>query len=241
MTIGQDDWASGGYGAQLETLRSAAKWLIGASASVAALLVAGLQFARLGELPASSWRLYAALAGVAIALCAVFYVILGASDVLTHEWLTLASFTDAAIGLPDPRRMSPAWRERVRRVERELAFSRHELFAHAAPSLAELHRRLQATTEEFGGAKVTTDSVDRLREVRGAAREVVQCANYHFTRYLFRDMRRRLAWAVVVAVSGVALFAYAANPPSAEPAIKVRIVSIHRALGELAPIQSLHP
>src|SRR5690242_3304129 len=89
-----------GYGAQLETLRSAAKWLLAAVGGVGVLLVAGLQLTGIGRLSMTSWRLYLAVGATAVALSAIGYMIKAASTVLTQEWLTLADFTDEAMGLP---------------------------------------------------------------------------------------------------------------------------------------------
>src|SRR6266550_4530887 len=125
-----------GYAAQLETLRSAAKWLLAAAAGVGALLVAGLQLTGIGRLPLDSWRLYAALGAAAVALSAIGYMIKAASTVLTQEWLTLADFTDEATGLPGPWGKGSRASAYLRPIEDYLMGSRHELFGYAAPTLA---------------------------------------------------------------------------------------------------------
>src|SRR6266536_2011050 len=115
----------GGYAAQLEALRSVAKWLVAAFAGVGALLVAGLSISRIGQVPASSWRLYVAASSAALALATVGFMIREVSIVLTHEWLTLASLGDEPTGtvLRPPQ---PDWRSaQLREIDDKLQVSRH--------------------------------------------------------------------------------------------------------------------
>lgn len=211
--LGSDTY---GYAAQLETLRSTAKWLIAAPAAVGALLAAGLQLTGVGRLALDSWRLYVALGAAVITLLSIGYVIKVASEVLTREWLTLAAFTDEATGLPQ------SWGKRIdvttlRAIENRLMFSRHELFGHAAVTLAELHRLLQDSNKVLWRPDLDMaarrEAAERSNELRQVARTVVQAANYYHVLHLFQQLRVRLAWAGVVGLVGLAVFAYALNPP----------------------------
>ena len=227
---GQADAASGGYGARLEAVRSAARWLLAAAAGVAALLVGGLQLTGLGKLPFTSWRLYVALAAAAATLLAIGYIIKTASIILTQEWLTLSDFTDEAAGLSTPwgRRSSASVSLKV--VEDRLTNSRNELFGHAAPTLSEVHRLLQ---EAQASARQTNldalaqkEANERSSYLRRTARDVVQAANYYYAIDLFHALRARLAWAAVVGIAGITVFAYAANPPENPSPVEVRLVTI---------------
>ncbi|GIH19273.1 hypothetical protein [Rugosimonospora africana] len=224
--------AGGGYASQLDALRSAAKWLLAAAAAVGALLVAGLQLTGIGQLSIDSWRLYVGLGAALTALAAVGYVIKAASTVLAQEWLTLADFTDDASGLPGPRAKRVRALADLRTVEKRLMSSRHELFGYLAPTLAELHRKLHESHEVMWSADPAStahqEASERSDRLRKAARDVVQAANYYYVLRLFKALRLRMAWAAVVGVAGVAVFAYVVNPPEATVPLKVQIVSSHR-------------
>ncbi|MEV6524476.1 hypothetical protein AB0M43_21190 [Longispora sp. NPDC051575] len=227
----------GGYEPQLQSLRSAVKWLITASAGVGAVMVAGLGLTDLGQLPPSSWRLYVALGAAVVTLATIAHLITSASAVLTHEWLTLASFTERTFGLPDPRQREP--RDQLGVIEEKLAFSRHELYGHVARSVPDLHARLADAHRELARPDLTAEArsaaADLSVELRRTARAVVQCANYHYTLYLFQGLRARLAWAGVVVIAGIIVFAYAASPPASHEPVEVRLVASRPAPAATAP------
>jgi hypothetical protein len=89
------DLESNGQGLALQrstdTIRETTKWLTGAFAAIGAVLVAGLQIAKLGQLELSGVRIVVALLGLTVALAGVARVILKASDVLTVRY---ASFKE---------------------------------------------------------------------------------------------------------------------------------------------------
>jgi hypothetical protein len=226
--IDDDSNASSGYAAQLETLRSAAKWLLAAAAAVGALLVAGLQLTGIGRLPLTSWRLYVALAAAVLTLSAIGYIVKAASNVLTQEWLTLADFTDHATGLPGPwgeGRGAPAY---LRPIEDHLTGSRHELFGYAAPTLPELHNKLHESHMTMWRADLDVatrqQAAETSSELRKATRDVVQAANYYHVLRLFKALRIRMVWAAVTGVVGITVFAYVVNPPQDPAPVEVRIV-----------------
>jgi hypothetical protein len=220
--------AGTGYAEQLETLRSAAKWLVAALAGIGALLVAGLQLAGISRLPATSWRLYVALAAAGIALLSVGYMIKLASNLLTQEWLTLADFADEVTGgqgVLGRNRKAAAY---MRPIADQLDSSRHELFGYAAASLGELNRKLHRCHETMWLQKsddaARHEAAQQSMLLRAAARDVVQAANYYYVMCLFREMRIRLALAAFVGVACISTFAYVI--PSSDPApMEVRIVT----------------
>ncbi|GGZ27710.1 hypothetical protein [Streptomyces poonensis] len=215
-----------GYAAALESLRSTAKWLLTAFAGIAAALTAGLQLTGIGALPPTSWRLWAALAGLGTALATLGYMASSASAVLTQDWVTLNTFTDRDIesqltDVPGHER-----RRRFDRVAERIEDNRHELYGHAAPDLPGLHRRLREADEKIHTAADPASreaAVRRAAELRSAAREVVQCANYYATLDLYRRMKTRLTWAALVAAVAIGVFAYASSPPKPQDPVDVRI------------------
>jgi hypothetical protein len=219
-----DGGSTGAYSSQVDTLRSAARWLIAAFAGVGALLVASLPISGIGQLSPGSWRLYAAGGSAAVALAAVAFMITQASAVLTHEWLTLASLGDEQTDIIMAK-MKPAWRSGVlRELDQRLQVSRHELFGYAAENWPQLHTRLRETDELLWRARPESRRAMRLgREaavLRNAARDAAQYANYYYTLKLFERMRIRVAVAGLVTAVCVGLFAYAANPPKHAPPLK---------------------
>jgi hypothetical protein len=225
--------AGRGYAAQLETLRSAAKWLLAAAAGVGALLIAGLQLTGIGQLPPTSWRLYTALGAALLTLSTIGYMIKVASTVLTQEWLTLADFTDEAGGLPGPWGKRSQAAPYLRRIEKHLTGARHELFGHAAATLADLHRGLQECHEAIWSPGLDNgerqQAAERSGVLRAATRNVVQAANYYYVLQLFKGLRVRMAWATAIGVAGIAVFAYVVNPPEHPKPVEVRIVAIRPA------------
>lgn len=208
---------AGGYAAQLEALRSVTKWLLTAFAGVGALLVTGVSLSGIGQLPLRSWRLYVAVSAAASALGAVAYMIRQASVVLTHEWLTLASFGDESSDEAF-RGGKPSWRSiQLREIDEKLAVSRHELFGYAAKSRPQLHARLREADERLWrcqpGSRRAVRCEREAAVLRKAARDTVQYANYSYTLRLFQCMRARVTWAALVVVIGVAVYVYVVKTP----------------------------
>jgi hypothetical protein len=225
---------TGGYAAQLDVLRSTAKWLTAAFAGVGGTLVAGLQLTGMGELPVSSWRFPVALVAVAVALASVGFMIRTASTVLTHEWLTLASFSDESVIRPpgrDDRRS-----RFIARARDELTYSRHELYGYAAPDIERLHGLLRRADEAIWRSrpksKAHATAVEQAAMLRRAARDAVQYANYHYTLDLFRAMRTRIGIAAVAVAISATVFAYTTNPPKEEKSTRVQVQYVR------PPIQS---
>ncbi|MFI6567052.1 hypothetical protein [Streptomyces sp. NPDC050534] len=214
-----------GYTAALESLRSAAKWLLTAFAGIAAALAAGLQLTGIGELPATSWRLWVAIVGIALALAALGFMAHSASAILTEDWVTLSAFTDQDVDsqFQDTRGLT---RHRFDQVSMHIEDNRYELYGHVAPDLAALHRRLREATEQIDTSAdpaARNAAVEQAAVLRTVARDVAQCANYHATLQLFRSMKVKLAWASLVAAVALGAFAYAANPPKPSDPVDVRI------------------
>lgn len=218
-----------GYAAQLETLRTTVKWLVAGLAAVGAVMVGGLQLASIGHLPGTSWRLYVSLLSAVTGLVAVGYMIKEASSVLSHEWLTLASFSDDATASVMRTIRTPAakrQRQAIDHVVEKIDQSRHELYGYAAPTLAQLHKRLRLAEESEDTSTTLAPTVEARAEatlLRKAARDVVEYANYCSTMRSFRRMRTRVAWAAALIAVSTATFAYAANPAPADQTVHIHV------------------
>jgi hypothetical protein len=227
MTTPSTAEPASGYTAQLEVLRSTAKWLTAAFAGVGGILVAGLQLTGIGDLPVSSWRLYVALGTAGVALTSVGFMIRMTSTVLTHEWLTLASFSDEYIGALSTPGKDHRKQQHIAKIRDELNHSRHELYGYAAPDIEQLHRSLREADEEIWRTQPASENhaeaTRRAAMIRRAAREAVQYANYHYTLDLFRAMRAKIAIAALVVAVSAGTFAYATNPPKKDEPVKVRV------------------
>ncbi|GAA0474554.1 hypothetical protein [Streptomyces olivaceiscleroticus] len=222
-----------GYLAAQETLRSAAKWLLAAFAGVGAVVATGLQLTDLGGLRPDSWRLWTSLVAAALTLGALGYMVTSASAVLARDWVTLASFSAESISAKIRYDSTHERRRRFKKIERKIEANRFELYGYAAPDIPALHRKLHQADDVVNSPGATDQEREaarqQLRELRAAAREVVHCANYYETLELFLRMRRRLAYASVIAVIGLGIFAYAGHPPPSDKPVDVRIrLTSHR-------------
>lgn len=212
---------------QLDAVRSAAKWLVAVSAAVIGAMAAGLPLSGISQLSWGSWRIWVALAAVLIVLLSSLAVILSASDVLAHEWLTLTGIKGNVIGFVNERVLDE---KIVGRIEERIRFSAEEIYGHVATGPGDLIRRLRETHERLLAPGTPeperAEARKRSAELREVARSTVEAANYYATMELFRVLRRRLPVAVLLVGLGVAAFAYAANPPRKAEPTEIRIVGL---------------
>ncbi|MFI5496287.1 hypothetical protein [Actinoplanes sp. NPDC051859] len=222
------------YLAATEALRGTTRWLVSAAAGVGAVLVAGLQLTGLGSLGRGELpRLVAAFAGLIVALAAVGYMVLRASQILTTEWVTLADIEkdifdqqvrrSAQGDTVERRKLSDRFgRLRDRRyrlraamidgLKERLEFIAEELFGSLATSVPDLYAQL-ADANEAARRSPGADPARLAAELSRAAGTVVAFANFYITKEWFKVLRRQLAVASAVVIAGVLVFAYAANPP----------------------------
>jgi type IV secretory pathway VirB2 component (pilin) len=208
---------AGTYATATETLRATIRWLVTAAAAVGGVLVAGLQLTGIGSLGRHDLlRLAVAVTGLVLALVAVGYMILRASQILTDEWVTLADLDSERFD-QRVRRDSTARRDRQRRDILERLYERldlvgEELFGSLATDVSGLYAQLmqanQAARDDPDSARARTAG-----PLQQAAAAVVVFANFYITRERFKTLRRQLAGASVVVIIGVLMFAYAADPP----------------------------
>ena len=224
-----------GYAAATDNLRTATRWLLTAAAAAAAVIVAGVQLTSIGSLGPGDWpRLIAAGAGLAAGLGAVGYMIFRTSRLLTDEWITLAQLVlDQFKGdlRESGNRSDKRRRAAIERIYEELEDYQDELYGGVAESISDLYDRLQKANKQArespGQAHMQTAA-----DLRNAVDTLVQAANYSYIRADFAVLRKRLAQAGAVFVTGVVIFAYAANPPrSPSPGSAVSPVSQATASG----------
>jgi hypothetical protein len=241
-TSSLDATAPARFDSRVESLRTTAKWLVTISASVGAVLATGLPLTGLGQLPFSSWRLYAAVLAAITALIAVGYMVKISSTLLTQEWLTLAELAEQITGVSfDGEVVAPQRHSKV--IVKRLSAFGHELYEHVAESPAQLLKLLQDANRSIHRAAASGDetalagAVERSRELRRVAHDVAQVANYYLALQLFQSMRPRLALAAAAVVASVLVYAYASNPPQQAGPMEVKIVTQMPA--HPRPIQSV--
>jgi hypothetical protein len=220
----------GRYAAATEALRLTAKWLLAALAGVGAVLVAGLQLARLGSLAGGERpRLAVAVIAAAVALGAVAYMIAVTSRIFTDEWVTLAALDDETFQAQlDTDARARRRLALLQRLRAEIDNDRQALFGQVAGTVPALHRALREANEAARAAPAASrgQALRWAGYVQAVAGQVVDCANYHRTRLTMRRLRPRLGLAATLAAAAVLTFAYAANPPRppADP-VTVQVVS----------------
>jgi len=226
--------STGQYAAAAEALRATARWILGALAAIAAVLVGGLQLTGLGELGSDDLlRLAIAVGTLLCGMAAVGYMIHALAEVLTVEWVTLAHFDDTLFEQMLVESRGGLDRSELLEIGRKIEDVREELYAHVAASVGLLHHELHKANAE--AALVGTDlepedpggALARAQRLRMAAREVVDYANYERTRRLFSQIGRRLGAGAIVVVVCMSIFAYATNPPTRDTPLKVEITGFH--------------
>lgn len=199
----------------MERIRDASKWLIGASAAVGAVLIAGSQLSSIGQLPIG-WRLGGAVLGVILSLSAVVYAVWAAVQLLLPVGVTLDELQEnwaakkradvvffqdnpGQLGAENPQQLDQRWD----RAWDERAQSERELqSASGADDVATKKAHFDAADAEF-------------RRIDGDVRTVLQTAQYQLLQAKFRNVLTKLLTAAAVAAIGIMLFAWAGNPPKA--------------------------
>ncbi len=206
------------YAMAADNLRAAARWLLTAAVAAGAVLVAGVQLTGLGSLGAGDWpRLLIACAGLAAGLGAVGYLFFQASLMLTDEWITLAQLDLEVIDrqLAGSGRRSDRRRlERIKKIRGELETYQDEFYGSAAGSISDLYRRLIDANKQARESP-SPEHAKAAADLKEVVDTVAQAANYSYVRSAFAGLRQHLIWAGAVFVTGIVVFAYAANPPAA--------------------------
>jgi hypothetical protein len=190
-------------------VRQNVKWLIAAFAAVGAALAAGIQISNLGGVQ-SGGRLTAAFVGAALGLVGIIVAIWQAGKVLDLQQATTADLTTSTL-LRKRLEEEPAFlggyghespAALVKDYERLLGeVRRAERATRQKPDDKAAAVRLASVSAEFDGL---SNAVDFLRKV----------VIYEHTQARYVEARPRIVGAAILTFSGLALFAYAANPPA---------------------------
>jgi hypothetical protein len=226
---------------ELSSLQSAARWLVAASAAVAATLLAGVQITALRDLANQGpVPLYTAGAAGALAVLAVGTIVVMATRVLVAPGWTLNTLGHRELEA-GPTQWKPTW------LRTGLESQRGVLVPGGELKLSELYRQQHALatanfdlhdqgeiqlpanlTHSAGGTEIyrasSTEDVARLQRrldnVLVAATRVANAANLITTRRRYRHLIRTLPWSGVVLVVGITAFVLATSstaPPISTP------------------------
>lgn len=204
-----------------QSLRDAAKWLVGGVAATAAGVFAGSSLTALGslDLATNAPRLGMAAAGILIGFTALAFIFGRAIQVLTRESMTFLEIATPVDG-----------------EDKEITKLRNKLFERYraqlpsnAPTFAEYVRRVDEAAKRLEADPINPDSNDGALIARiaqdtqllgRAARDNTVWsadASFLFARSRFDRLVGTLRWATLLAIVGFGLFAWAANPPKQSP------------------------
>ena len=250
---------------ELKTIQIATRWLVGAAASVLAVLLAGVHLSALGQLAADRpERLTIAITAGAVGLLAVGTILVLAARVLVSPGWTLSELAH----LETQRHWQHHWLQRELEAQRGLLTPGDEL----QPSrLYRRHRRLYVAWFELLEKGATTlpddldnehhnpadhspanhnpgrnysvtnnDDVERLRrrldEAANISEGIATVANLAATRRRYRRLVRTLPILGILTVIAVPLFAWATTVQP-EPAITTPIAIHIKFIPDRATLQ----
>lgn len=223
----------------VDRIRDTAKWLIAAFAAIGAVLIAGTQLSSVGGLPtclprsADCLRLWVALPSAALALGAVAFAVSAITAVLLPRVATLSSLRKE---LSDPKskiagyfRSNPELLQGFPTIE-SLACERERLVKNQS-QLAEQYDR----TEDAAGRKQLASRLEEvyadLKDLEDRISQIADTADYQSLSEDFRKAVRRVFFCGAIAATGIAAFAWAANPPQPDqPAPSLRGANLTGAL-----------
>jgi hypothetical protein len=231
-----------------ERIRDAAKWLIGASAAVGAILVAGSQLSNIGKLQ-PGFRLWVAIVGAVLGLWGVVAAIWTAVRLLLPVGITLQDVQSRWERWQDDLGRFRAWRQRVEMPD--VAFFKSNMVylgGWEEPKLVEdAYRKAAIALKEARDAAASPPShqvrrgrrktssgetLEHLKDAQDRAARNLRLATEYARHYWFvgqfrRVLLRLLVYATMTAV-GIGLFAWAANPP--DPVVQLQEVSLKGAI-----------
>ena len=219
-----DEPAAVGDAAATLQLKTTAKWLIGASASTAALLVAGLQLTNLQKLGEADWWIgVLALTAALLALASVFRVLYQAASVLGTTRPPIATLADrdrADRGNPNGRRIEqpddPLLKELIVQRRSELLGPRRDAIGSLTDDLTAASRSLatRATVTIQGrqyDPTVASDATalqELITELQRRISDVSDAAERFETTRNYASLKNQLALNGVFFLVGVLGFAW---------------------------------
>jgi hypothetical protein len=201
-------------------LRETIKWLVASFGAIGASLAIGSQLSNIGSL--SAGRLSLAVIGAVAAFGGILLAIWIAVKVMTGSHITLGQ-------LAKESREAKASNKRSAIVT---------FFEVDNRSILEKYDSLADLDEAWEGATRGADEVE-YRRVGGIVKAVINVAGYEQLRSKFDDGLRGIMGGVALAVAGIILFAWSANPGEAastpRSTTSVLAVAPVRALISLTP------
>ncbi|WP_280875148.1 pentapeptide repeat-containing protein [Streptomyces pseudovenezuelae] len=190
-----------------DSIRIAAKWLIGSSAAVGAALLAGSQLSNIGKLD-WGWRLWVAIGGATVGLIAVIWAI----------WLATLLLMPVTVTID---RLQEQWKKPTKELKAAVEFLKREprqLGEWKSPkglkkAEKEAKQELQ-DAQERGDEKAKEVSIRTLTKLRSYRRSIQQVAQHKALEARFHDSLRWLVLATGMAALGIVSFAWASNPPA---------------------------
>ncbi len=188
----------------IQSLEATARWIVGASASVAAVLVAGLQIRSLADV-GGGWHRWLALFAFALGFAAVIFVIAKASTVLTTPRYSLVALTqlqgEATIRAAEKKRATPNFGDVAKEDPLlEKIYEHRHLLMHD-PDLTPHDVNQQLTTAKQSGT--TTAPLEE------SAKRLTDFATLHAVRTRYESLVRWLMAAGAVVAASVVIFASA--------------------------------
>ncbi|MFJ3794268.1 pentapeptide repeat-containing protein [Kitasatospora sp. NPDC090091] len=195
-----------------DKIRSAAKWIVASSAAVGAALLAGSQLSNIGKLPPSEGRFWWAVVGAVIGLIAVVCAIWLATRILLPLTVTIDQLVRQ-------------WDHPKRDLKPAVDFFKYDTtyLQHYGSSPQGL-KQAQADNEtalQDAGARGDQAAKDTGMETRlTLAATVLGLEQLAQHKVLEGRFRRNLRWLMLttgLAAAGILAFAWASNPPAAQP------------------------
>jgi hypothetical protein len=222
----------------IQTIRETAKWILTAFAAIAAVLITGLQLSAIGQLSLLSWRFLAAMLGLLLGLSCASWAILRASDVVSIRFLALRELAEEQHRVVQQLRKHGldelALKPSISPLLFALRENAAEVFFGNATEIAELFERQNLMHQalyklrrhepvRWDNRTYQPDDLDKLESaalaLHNAAQQAVDWANEWTTRRQYNTLRRRVVpLAGIGVVAGLAVFAWAVNPPTTTPA-----------------------
>jgi hypothetical protein len=192
-------------------IRDAAKWLIGSSAAVGAVLIAGSQLSNIGRLDPGP-RLALAIGAVVVGLIAVVYTI----------WKTVSLLPPVTVTITD---LSAAWDKPDRRLKPAVDFFRsHPKYLQGYESPAELEEERSEFVSALSDPlrPLNEDEVKQLNRAiadrDGRVDAIQQIAQHKVLEGRFKATLGQLLVATGFVAAGIITFAWASNPKPVPPA-----------------------
>lgn len=227
---GGDAPSSGRFSGPAERLRTTAKWLVVSAGAVAAVVVAGLNFADIGKLTPESpdYRLWIALAGAAIAFGGITWMLVatvalaGASTVGVRELRgrDLAGIDDVRAAV-DADTALAYWKGEWRRGHPVSPF---ELLAQDLESAQRGYVKELTLWSLNPHPKPSTSILNRQQTYRDYLQALVarslETASYLRLLWAFRRTCNQLLAALLLTGTGLIAVVWASNPPD-DPALAI--------------------